>query len=91
MLPDPASSFAPYKVYNIVNNHPVELIHFIEVIEEKIGKKAVKNFMPIQDGDVPETFADVDALMEAVDFKPATSIETGVGNFIDWYKGYYKV
>ena len=91
MQPDPASSFAPYKVYNIGNNEPVELIRFIEVIEEKIGKKAIKNFLPIQDGDVPETFADVDALMQAVDFKPATSIDAGIGKFVEWYRGYYKV
>lgn len=89
--PDPSSSFAPYRVYNIGNNKPVELLRFIEVIEEKIGKKAVKNFMPIQDGDVPETYADVEDLMREVDFKPSTPIETGVGNFVDWYMDYYKV
>jgi UDP-glucuronate 4-epimerase len=91
MQPDPATSFAPYRVFNIGNNQPVELIRFIEVIEEKLGKKAIKNLMPIQDGDVPETFADVDDLMKEVDFKPATSIEDGVGNFVDWYRAYYKV
>jgi UDP-glucuronate 4-epimerase len=89
--PDPSSSFAPYRVYNIGNNKPVELLRFIEVIEEKIGKKAVKNFMPIQDGDVPETYADVEDLMREVDFKPSTPIEKGVGNFVDWYIDYYKV
>ena len=89
--PDPARSFAPYRVFNIGNNKPVELLRFIEVIEEKLGKKAIKNFMPIQDGDVPETFADVDDLMEEVGFKPSTSIEDGIGNFIDWYKDYYKI
>lgn len=89
--PDPATSFAPYRVFNIGNNQPVELLRFIEVIEEKLGKKAVKNFLPIQDGDVPETYADVDDLMQAVDFKPATSIEVGVGKFIDWYIDYYNV
>jgi UDP-glucuronate 4-epimerase len=88
--PDPATSFAPYKIYNIGNNSPVELLHFIEVIEKNLGKKAVKNFMPLQDGDVPETFADVDDLMRDVDFKPSISIETGVKNFIDWYLSYYK-
>jgi UDP-glucuronate 4-epimerase len=91
MKPDPATSFAPYRVFNIGNNQPVELIRFIEVIEEKLGQKAVKNFLPIQDGDVPETFADVDDLMNEVDFKPATPIEVGVGNFIDWYRTYYKI
>lgn len=91
MNPDPSSSFAPYRLYNIGNNSPIELLKFIEVIEEKIGKKAVKNFMPIQDGDVPETYADVDDLMREVDFKPSTPIEEGVGKFIDWYREYYKV
>lgn len=88
--PDAATSFAPYRLYNIGNNSPVELLRFIEVIEEKLGKKAVKNLLPIQEGDVPETFADVDALTEAVGFKPATSIEEGIGKFVAWYKEYYK-
>ena len=90
MKPDAATSFAPYRLFNIGNNKPVQLMRFIEVIEEKIGKKAVKNLMPLQEGDVPETFADVDALMKEVDFKPATPIEVGVGKFIDWYRTYYK-
>lgn len=89
--PDPATSFAPYKVYNIGNNKPVELLRFIEIVEEKTQKKAVKNFMPIQDGDVPETFADVDDLMRDVDFKPETPIEEGVGKFVDWFREYYKI
>jgi UDP-glucuronate 4-epimerase len=89
--PDPASSFAPYKIYNIGNNHPVELLHFIEVLESKLGRKAVKNLLPLQEGDVPETYADVDDLMRDVGFKPSTSIETGIGNFVNWYKEYYKV
>lgn len=88
--PDAASSFAPYRLYNIGNNSPVELLQFIETIENKLGKKAVKNLLPIQEGDVPETFADVEALTEAVGFKPSTSIETGIGKFIDWYQSYYK-
>jgi len=91
MSPDPATSFAPYRVFNIGNNKPIELLRFIEVIEEKIGKKAVKNFLPLQGGDVPETFADVDDLMRAVDFKPSTSIEDGVGKFVDWYIKYYGI
>lgn len=91
MEPDPASSFAPYKIYNIGNNSPVELLHFIEVIEEKLGKKAIKNMMPLQEGDVPATYADVDDLMRDVDFKPATSIEDGIGKFIEWYKEYFKI
>jgi UDP-glucuronate 4-epimerase len=91
MEPDPATSFAPYRIYNIGNNRPTELMYFIEVIEQKLGKKAIKNLMPIQDGDVPATFADVEDLMRAVDFKPATPIEEGIGKFIDWYKEYYKI
>lgn len=89
--PDPSSSFAPYRLFNIGNNKPVELLRFIEVIEEKTGRKAVKNFMPIQDGDVPETYADIDDLMKEVDFRPQTTIEVGIGNFLDWYRDYYKI
>ncbi|HLT82137.1 MAG TPA: NAD-dependent epimerase [Cyclobacteriaceae bacterium] len=91
MKPDPASSFAPYRIYNIGNNQPVPLVRFIEVIEEKLGKKAIRNNMDLQDGDVPETFADVEDLMRVVDFRPSTPIETGVGKFIDWYKEYYNI
>ena len=91
LTPNPSSSFAPYRLYNIGNNKPVELLKFIEVIEEKTGKKAIKNFMSIQDGDVPETYADVDDLMREVDFKPSTPIEAGVGKFVDWYRDYYKI
>lgn len=91
MAPDPATSFAPYRIFNIGNNQPVELMRFIEVIEEKLGRKAIKNLLPLQDGDVPATFADVDDLMREVDFKPATPIEVGIGNFIDWYVKYYNV
>ncbi len=90
MEPDPATSFAPYRIFNIGNNQPVELMRFIEVLEDKLGKKAVKNMMPIQEGDVPNTFADVDNLMKEVDFKPATPIEVGIGKFVDWYLEYYK-
>jgi UDP-glucuronate 4-epimerase len=89
--PDPSSSFAPFRVYNIGNNKPVELLRFIEVLEDKLGKKAVKNFLPLQPGDVPETYADVDDLMNDVGFKPATSIEEGISKFVDWYIEYYKV
>jgi UDP-glucuronate 4-epimerase len=91
MNPDPATSFAPYRIFNIGNNKPVELIRFIEVIEQKLGKKAIKNFMAIQEGDVPETFADIDDLQREVGFKPDTSIETGVGKFVDWYLNFYQV
>lgn len=89
--PDPGTSCAPYKVYNIGNNNPVELTRFIEVLEEKLGIKAKKEYLPMQPGDVPATYADVDDLMRDVDFKPATSIEDGIGRFVDWYKEYYKV
>jgi UDP-glucuronate 4-epimerase len=91
LTPDPASSFAPYRIYNIGNNQPVELMAFVEAIEEKLGIKANKNLLPLQEGDVPETYADVQALMDAVDFKPNTSIKQGISNFIDWYKAYYKI
>jgi len=89
MNPDPASSFAPYRIYNIGNNQPVELLRFIEIIEEKTGRKAIKNYLPIQDGDVKETFADIDALMREIDFKPSTPIEFGIGKFVDWYIEYH--
>ncbi len=89
--PDPASSFAPYKVYNIGNNQPVELMTFIEAIEDAIGKKAIKNMMPIQPGDVPATYANVDDLMTDVGFKPATEIRDGIQNFVNWYREYYKL
>ncbi|PKN34821.1 MAG: capsular biosynthesis protein CpsI [Deltaproteobacteria bacterium HGW-Deltaproteobacteria-19] len=87
--PDPASSFAPWRLYNIGNNNPVELLHFIEVIEKALGREARKNFLPMQPGDVSETYADVDDLMADVGFRPATSIETGVARFIAWYREYY--
>lgn len=91
MDPDPATSFAPYKLYNIGSHQPIDLGRFIEVIERKLKRKAVRNLMPIQDGDVKETFADVEDLIADIDFKPSTPIETGVGNFVDWYLEYYKV
>jgi UDP-glucuronate 4-epimerase len=89
--PDPAVSFAPYRLYNIGNNQPVELMHFIDVMEQKLQRKAVKNFLPIQDGDVPETFADVDDLMRDTGFKPKTTIEEGIEKFVAWYKEYYNI
>ncbi|MDH3976217.1 MAG: NAD-dependent epimerase [Deltaproteobacteria bacterium] len=87
--PDPGTSYAPYKIYNIGNNNPVELMHFIETIEDALGMKAEKNLMPIQPGDVPATYANVDDLINDVGFKPATPIEEGIGNFIKWYREYY--
>jgi len=87
--PDPGTSAAPYKVYNIGNNNPVELTKFIEVIEDVLGKKAKKELMDIQPGDVAATYADVDDLMEDVGFKPDTPIEVGIKRFVQWFKGFY--
>ncbi len=89
--PDPATSQAPYRVYNIGNNQPVELMYLIETLEKCLGRTAQKNMMPMQPGDVPATFADVDDLIRDVDFKPATSIEDGVARFVEWYRDYHKV
>lgn len=89
--PDPASSFAPYRVYNIGNNRPVELLRFIEVLENKLGKKAIKNFLPLQEGDVEETYADISDLQADVGFNPITSIDEGIGKFVEWYKAYYRI
>lgn len=89
--PDPGSSYAPYKIYNIGNNQPVELEQFIHVLEQKLGKKAIKQYLPLQAGDVPKTYAEVDDLIRDIDFKPNTSINDGIGNFVNWYKGYYKI
>lgn len=86
---DASSSHAPYRVYNIGNNQPVALMHFIEVIEKALGMEAKKNFLPMQPGDVAETFADIDALSRDVGFKPDTSIEQGIGHFVKWYHDYY--
>jgi len=88
--PDPALSHAPYKTYNIGNNKPVELLHVIETLEKCLGKPAKRNMLPMQPGDVPETFADVDDLVRDVGFKPDTSIEDGIAKFVDWYREYYK-
>jgi UDP-glucuronate 4-epimerase len=89
--PDPGTSYAPYKVYNIGNNNPVELLEFIEEIEKALGREAQKEFLDLQPGDVPATYADVDDLMQDVGFKPETSIATGIRRFIDWYREYYAV
>ena len=88
--PDPGTSAAPYRLYNIGNNNPVELMYLIEVLEDKLGLKAQKNLLPIQPGDVPATYADVDALGADVGFKPATPIEVGVEHFVTWYREFYK-
>jgi UDP-glucuronate 4-epimerase len=89
--PDPGTSFAPYRVYNIGNNSPVNLMEFISTIEKCLGKEAKKYFLPMQPGDVPATYADIDDHMKAVAFKPATPIEEGIHRFVTWYKKYYKI
>jgi len=91
ITPDSATSKAPYKIYNIGSNKPCELMRYIEIIEECVGKKAEMNLLPLQPGDVPATYADVDALIKDVDYKPSTSIEEGVAKFVDWYRDFYKV
>ena len=89
--PDPGTSNAPYRNYNIGNNQPVELMDFIRAIEKKLGLEARLNFMEIQPGDVPETYADVSDLARDVGFSPATPIEEGIGSFIDWYRDYFRI
>ena len=89
--PDVASSHAPYKLFNIGNNKPVKLVDFIECIETAVGKKAIKNFLPLQSGDVAMTYADVSALEKAINYRADTDIQTGIHKFVDWYKDYYRV
>jgi len=89
--PDPGSSKAPWQVYNIGNNQPIELMRYIEVLEDWLGKKAEKNLLPLQPGDVPDTYANVEDLVHDLDYKPDTPIEVGIKNFVDWYRDYYGV
>jgi UDP-glucuronate 4-epimerase len=89
--PDPGTSSAPYRIYNIGNQQPVELARYIEVIEECLGREAEKNLLPLQPGDVPDTYADVQDLVNDVGYKPSTDIDTGIRNFIDWYLEYYDI
>jgi len=89
--PDPGTSFAPYRIYNIGNQQPVELMRYIEVLEECLGRKAEKNMLPLQPGDVPDTYADTKALVDDVGYQPATTVEVGVKYFVDWYLDYYNV
>jgi len=91
MNPDPATSKAPWRVYNIGNNQPVKLMRYIEVLEECLGKKAELNLLPLQAGDVPDTFANADNLINDVGYKPAMPVEEGVRRFVNWYREYYKV
>ena len=87
--PDPGTSKAPYRLYNIGNNQPVELGRYIECIERSLGRKAQKNLLPMQPGDVPDTCAEVEDLMHDVGYRPETPVETGVRNFVAWYREYY--
>ncbi len=90
-LPDPGTSNAPWKIYNIGNNNPCTLLRYIEVLEDCLEKKAIKNMRPLQPGDVPYTYADTDDLMNDVGYKPDTKIEDGIAKFVEWYKEYYKI
>jgi UDP-glucuronate 4-epimerase len=90
LSPDPGSSRAPWRVYNIGNSKPVELLEVVRLLEEAIGKKAKRELMPMQPGDVPETYADVDDLMRDVDFRPATPIAEGIARFVEWYRSYHR-
>jgi UDP-glucuronate 4-epimerase len=89
--PDPATSKAPYRLFNIGSNNPVELLRYIEVLEELLGRTAEKRLLPMQPGDVPDTYADVDSLTDHIDYRPNTPIEVGVKRFVDWYRSYYDV
>jgi UDP-glucuronate 4-epimerase len=88
--PDPATSNAPYRIYNIGNQQPVELLRYIEVLERCLGRQAKKNLLPMQPGDLPDTWADVEALARDVGYRPSTDLETGVKRFVEWYLGYYQ-
>jgi len=89
--PDPASSNAPYRIYNIGNEQPVELLRYIEVLEQCLGRKARMEMLPLQAGDVPDTEADMSELVGAVNYRPTVSVEEGVGNFVRWYRDYHRV
>ncbi len=89
--PDPATSYCPYQIYNIGNNNKEKLMRYIEVLEECLGRKAEKNFMPMQPGDVPATYANVDDLVANLDYKPNTTLEYGIEQFVQWYKAYFNV
>ena len=89
--PDPGTSLAPYRIYNIGNNNPVKLLTFIETLEKCLGIEAKKNLLPLQPGDVPDTYADVSDLVSDLGYKPGTLLETGIGNFVEWYKNFYRI
>lgn len=90
-LPEPGTSLAPWRVYNIGNSSPVELMDYIEALEKALGKTAIKELLPLQPGDVPDTYANVDDLAEQFNYKPATTVQNGIQQFIDWYRNYFKV
>lgn len=89
--PDPSTSYAPFRIFNIGNNNPVKLIEYIHAIEKSLGKKAILDLLPLQPGDVPDTFADSTALEQAVGYKPSVSVDDGVQQFVNWYRDFYKV
>jgi UDP-glucuronate 4-epimerase len=89
--PDPATSYAPYRLYNIGNNQPVELMRYIQLLEQCLGKKAVMEMLPMQEGDVPATCADIDDLAQDTGFSPRTPVETGIARFVEWYREYYGI
>ena len=91
MHPDPGTGTAPYRVYNIGNNTPEPLMRFIAILEQALGKEAVKQYLPMQPGDVPATYADISDLERVIGFRPSTSLEEGVGKFVSWFREFYKV
>jgi UDP-glucuronate 4-epimerase len=90
-MPDSTSSIAPYRLYNIGNSSPVKLMDFIEGLEDELGVKAKKNFLPMQPGDVQSTYADISTLERDYAYRPTTSVKEGIGKFIEWYKWFYKI
>jgi len=91
LRPDPAVSYAPYRLYNIGNNRPVQLTAFIETLERALGRSAIKNFLPMQPGDVPATYADIEELRDATGFAPSTPLEEGIRRYVAWFREYYEM
>jgi UDP-glucuronate 4-epimerase len=91
LRPDPAVSYAPYRLYNIGNNRPVQLTAFIETLERALGRSAIKNFVPMQPGDVPATYADIEELRDAIGFAPSTPLEEGIRRYVAWFREYYEM
>ncbi|RUW94138.1 capsular biosynthesis protein CpsI, partial [Mesorhizobium sp. M7A.F.Ca.US.010.02.1.1] len=87
--PDPATSSAPWRIFNIGNNNPVKLTAYVEALENALGRKAIVELLPLQPGDVPDTFADTSALEQAVGYRPTTTVTEGVGRFVEWYQAYF--